>query len=180
MKCPYCANEIKEWAIKCQFCKEFLDWRNSPINNKDGGKDILNKILLTILFISFIIMIIWWIDVNIYNINQWYEKYWWTYSISSLVFFCILIYYSIKYVWKNRKYALITIWSTTILFIISLLLYNRLEDNSCEYIWDVFYCHVRGWSAFRSFLMLYTGFISILSIIIFILRLIWWWYKKNS
>ena len=22
--CPYCWNEIKEWAIKCQYCKEFL------------------------------------------------------------------------------------------------------------------------------------------------------------
>ena len=28
-KCPYCDNEIKEWAIKCQFCKEFLNTKNS-------------------------------------------------------------------------------------------------------------------------------------------------------
>lgn len=25
IECPYCANEIKEWAKKCQYCHEFLD-----------------------------------------------------------------------------------------------------------------------------------------------------------
>ena len=41
-KCPYCANEIKEWAVKCQFCKEFLDdsKRNKTSkNNKNNSED---------------------------------------------------------------------------------------------------------------------------------------------
>jgi len=42
--CPFCANEIKEWAIKCRYCKEFLN--ENEINEKqtknDNGKT-LNK-----------------------------------------------------------------------------------------------------------------------------------------
>lgn len=30
MECPYCKNEIKEWAIKCQYCWEFLDKDQAP------------------------------------------------------------------------------------------------------------------------------------------------------
>ena len=44
MKCPFCANEIKEWATKCQYCEEFLDWRtekkgkNTSKNNEKNNK----------------------------------------------------------------------------------------------------------------------------------------------
>lgn len=31
--CPYCANEIKEQAIKCQFCHEFIEKDTSSTNN---------------------------------------------------------------------------------------------------------------------------------------------------
>jgi len=49
-KCPFCANEIKEKAIKCQFCWEFLNidakitGNNKPDNNKpDNNKPDNNK-----------------------------------------------------------------------------------------------------------------------------------------
>lgn len=54
IKCPFCANEIKEWAIKCQFCEEFLGWRNKETPHKKWGK---SKNLKKVLIISLIIII---------------------------------------------------------------------------------------------------------------------------
>ena len=60
-ECPFCKNEIKKEAIKCQFCNEFLDREDNENreNVKCGKKDIslLKKILYTIVFISFLLLL---------------------------------------------------------------------------------------------------------------------------
>ena len=38
IKCPFCANEIKQWAQKCQYCKEYLD------SSKSDGDNVVAKI----------------------------------------------------------------------------------------------------------------------------------------
>lgn len=68
--CPFCANEIKEWAKKCQYCKEFLDVKNvltmtkgistekkvkNMKNVSDGNENKLKIILKKVLEIIFII-----------------------------------------------------------------------------------------------------------------------------
>ena len=80
MKCPFCANEIKEWAIKCQFCEEFLDWRNKKTSQNKWNK---SKNLKKILIISLIIVIIIGLSLfvptllskNGKNIREWWIEY---------------------------------------------------------------------------------------------------------
>ena len=41
--CPYCWNEIKEWAIKCQYCKEFLDVKKTEKVEVKKDKTVIKK-----------------------------------------------------------------------------------------------------------------------------------------
>ena len=57
-KCPFCANEIKEWAIKCQYCEEFLDDHKEKNVIKSNSSKIWLRLLLNVI----IIVLIWlWI-----------------------------------------------------------------------------------------------------------------------
>ena len=40
--CPYCDNEIKAKAVKCQYCWEFLDWRQKETTTKKTNKKSSN------------------------------------------------------------------------------------------------------------------------------------------
>ena len=50
IECPYCANEIKEGATKCQYCKEFIWWKESEnkeiLKNKPDSWHKKLKIIL--------------------------------------------------------------------------------------------------------------------------------------
>lgn len=59
-ECPYCANEIKEWALKCQYCWEFLNKQDSKIETKykSTSMPLYVKIIIgAIIFIFWIILI---------------------------------------------------------------------------------------------------------------------------
>lgn len=43
IKCPYCMEEILEWAKKCKHCGEFLDGRNNEKEEKEQEKKSRNR-----------------------------------------------------------------------------------------------------------------------------------------
>ena len=71
IKCPFCANEIKEGAIKCSFCEEFLDSVNKWIKRNDDilpkgnkSKKLAITIMWVIIFILCCIIVFLFIKLN--------------------------------------------------------------------------------------------------------------------
>ena len=60
MSCPFCANEIKEGALKCQYCHEFLNKDTEENNNimEQSTARYKNKWLWIILWVIILIIVV--------------------------------------------------------------------------------------------------------------------------
>lgn len=173
--CPFCANEIKEWAIKCQYCESFLDWRDSNKKNtkKKNISNIIIKVLFTLFLISFIILLVGWIDARIHNIDDWYPAYTKIYLYDYFLYFFSALSLSIIYARKRSKESLIMLWINIFLLIAWYLIMLIVWDD-CHYVWDKYYCYNFWWYSFWYMIFLMTIPILWTSLIIYLLRLIWW------
>lgn len=60
-KCPFCGEEIKKSAIKCRYCREFIEEENFTSVSKNIVMENDNSILSSAGRFSRIQFIIWWI-----------------------------------------------------------------------------------------------------------------------
>ena len=140
-ECPFCANEIREEAIKCQYCHEFL-------NEKKENKDEVNWAA------SF-----WWFSVEdqiknameqkdnettFQTLLKWFDYVWWIilirciiivfkwYSIAPwwrrFIMWCYLIFW-IYSVWKSICNNVKVAKNTNILFRTIFKVKDMIRDN---------------------------------------------------
>ena len=179
-ECPFCKNEIKSNAIKCQYCKEFLDWADdksmSNIKNENKKSELVKKILYTVVFISFLLLLFWWVNPMMHDIDDRTPEYVNLFRIPMVTYFVSMLWLTIIYCRNRSKLSLIILWINVFL-LLGWYLLNKFV-KSCNFGYSTTYCYDFGWGDFWWVLILMTIPILIIWFIVYILRLIWWWRKK--
>ena len=135
IECPFCANEIKKWAKKCQYCKEFLFDESIKSDNKSLKTNKRNwnsrKLIITekqlescintgnrwisrwcrIIAARFPIWIIFKLDslLNWEKVGAWLNMFWllWMLLIISLVYYLIRLIKNYKILFDSNIHWLV-------------------------------------------------------------------------